>query len=343
MLIINILLILLFFIILFYDRRIIEGQSSNYTHLMDYTINDFYNTVVDSILNIKLDNSEINKYIFEDKITCKNSENRTINATQLKQYTEQISKNDNNNSNNNSVTNKNINNFFGYLGIEFTNNNFTDNNSNIKKVEDEKNTNNQIHLCDLVPMIYDENTSASLVSKITSSYGNCYDIEDPETNLNTINEFCKRDCSLIDYKINDCSIFQPVNINSCNQYKGDKDKIFFKKENGVYYNCEKNDQDIYEKKVCRPNNDIICNFNKTDLLKSCEETLNTKSGKKVSNKDHAEYSSSSYKLDNGETILKSINCQYDEKNNKVIDIIDNNILHCQNNMYGFEKYAGVCY
>ena len=212
-----------------------------------------------------------------------------------------------------------------------------------EKVEDKKETNNQIHLCDLVPMIYDENSSASLVSKITSSYGNCYDIEDPETDLNIINTFCKRDCSLIDYKINDCSIFQPININSCNEYNGDKDKIFLKKEHGLYYNCEKNEEDIYEKKICRPQNNIICNFKKTDLLTTCEENLNTKSGKKVPNKNYQEYSSSSYKLYNGEIILKSINCQYDEKDDKVKDIIDNNVLHCQNNKYGFQKYSGVCY
>jgi len=335
MLIINILLIFIFLIILFNDTTIIEGQNSNYEHLMDYTINDLYNTVVDNILNIKLNDGEMNKYIFEDKITCKNSDNITINGDKLNEYIKQVS---NNNNNNNSDNNENINNLFNYLGIKFS-----DNNNNISLEKDEKNIDDQIHLCNLVPMIYDENSSASLVSKITSSYGNCYDIEEPNSKLNIINELCKHDCSLIDYKINDCAIFQPINIKNCNEYKGDKDKIFLKKEHGVYYNCEKNDEGIYKQKICRPNNNIICNFNKTDLLKTCEENLNTNSGKKHSDKDHKEYSSSSYKLDNGETILKSINCQYDEKNDKVKDIIDNNILHCENTIYGFQKYNGVCY
>ena len=301
---------------------------------MDYTINDLYNTVVDNILNIKLNDSEMNKYIFEDKITCKNSENAIFNGGDydLNEYIKEFS----NNKNNDDSDTDNINNLFNYLGVKFAD----DNNTSLEK--DEK-INNQIHLCNLVPMIYDENSSASLVSKITSSYGNCYDIEEPGNKLNTINELCKRDCSLIDYKINDCDIFQPVNIKNCNEYKGDKDKIFLKKENGVYYNCEKNDEGIYKQKICRPNNNIICNFNKTDLLKTCEENLNTNSGKKHSDKDHKEYSSSSYKLYNGETILKSINCQYDEKNDKVKDIIDNNILHCENTIYGFQKYNGVCY
>ena len=336
MLIINILLIFIFLIILFNDTTIIEGQNSNYGHLMDYTINDLYNTIVDKIFNIKLNEKEINEYIFKDKIICKNSENAILNGDELNEYIKQVSNNKNND--NNSDNNENINNLFNYLGVKFS-----DNNNNTSLEKDEKKIDNQIHLCNLVPMIYDENSSASLVSKITSSYGNCYDIEEPGGKLNTINELCKRDCSLIDYKINDCDIFQPVNIKNCNEYKGDKDKIFLKKENGVYYNCEKNNEGIYKQKICRPHYDIICNYNKTDLLKTCKEHLNTNSGKKHPDKDHKEYSTSSYKLDNGKTILKSINCQYDKKNDKVEDIIDNNILHCENTIYGFQKYNGVCY
>ena len=56
MLIINILLILLFFIILFYDRTIIEGQSHN------YTLNDLYNT--DSLLNRIGDKYQIYAYTY---------------------------------------------------------------------------------------------------------------------------------------------------------------------------------------------------------------------------------------------------------------------------------------
>lgn len=334
MLIINILLIFIFLIILFNDTTIIEGQNSNYGHLMDYTINDLYNTVVDNILNIKLNEKEINKYIFENyKITCKNSENAILNEDNfdLNEYIKQVSKNNddseneniNNDDSENKNINENINNLFNYLNIKFTDNN----NTSLKK--DEKNIDNQIHLCDLVPMIYDENSSASLVSKITSNYGNCYDIEEPGSKLSTINELCKRDCSLIDYKINDCDIFQPVNIKNCNEYKGDKDKIFLKKENGVYYNCEKNNEGDYKQKICRPGEDIICNAEKTDLFDTC----------KGIEENPEIYSSSSYKLDNN-IITKSINCQ--KKNDKGVDIIDNNILHCQN-VNGFQIYNGVCY
>ena len=56
MLIINILLIFVFIIILLYEVNIIEGQNSNYKNLMDYTIYDYYNKIVDSLLNIKLNN-----------------------------------------------------------------------------------------------------------------------------------------------------------------------------------------------------------------------------------------------------------------------------------------------
>ena len=317
MLIINILLILLFFIILFYDRRIIEGQNVNDKYPMDYTIYDLYKTVVDSILNIKLNNDNINKYIFENEISCKNSENIILDLDNsvLNEYIKEISKSNKNNGN--------INNLFD---IKISKSN-SDN--NIKE-------DNEINLCELVPMIYDENSSASLVSKITSTYGNCYNKE-LNNNLNIIYTYCQHDCSLIDYKINDCSTFQPININSCDDYKGDKNEIFLKKENGVYYNCEKNDDNVYKQKVCRPHDNILCNSKKTDLLSSCEENLN-EDGKRKYDIDHRDYSSKIY----NETILK-INCQYDENDGKIKDVIDNNILHCENYIYGYNKYSGICY
>ncbi len=62
--------------------------------------------------------------------------------------------------------------------------------------------------------------------------------------------------------------------------------------------------------------------------------------------NHNEYSSSTYKLNDGTIIIDNINCQYDEKENKIKDIIDEHILHCEGDdatSIKYIKYSGLCY
>ena len=293
MLIINILLIILFFIILFYDLNLVEGQFSDDDGLEDIEMYNYSNLSTD--LNTIISEISISKYLgFDLKKVMKNYTSLCEDNVKLiddddiiESYNKEHKKKKNNNGSMNMVNiENNLNNILGKFNIQIENGH----ESTVKK--DINNSNKFIPtVCSLVDTIYDENNnlSDSLVKSITDEYGNCFTHE--EGGKNKFNELCEQSCHLQEDKLEVCNETSIDNLKNCEDYLKIKNHhrefIHIKKDNGLYYNCVPNTTQPdyhYEEKACIPKNNMckskfinpvegaVCNtFDTTNMVGKCED------------------------------------------------------------------------
>ena len=288
MLIINILLILLFFIILLYEVNIIEGQEENNTE-NDTEPNNFYNynnllSDYDNILS-KIDLSnyigfDIKDYMKKYNNQCKD-DNEELIPNELYDELKTIS-NVNMEMDVINVENE-FNNILSNFNIQIEN----DHGLSDKKELDNSNNNNlkKPKICSLVNTLYDENNNLpdKLTKYITDKYGNCFTTEGEDT----FRTECKKSCHLQEEKLEICQEKSIDDLKNCKDYLDYeyhyRTPIHIKKDNGLYYNCFLNisqPEAYYEEKPCIPKNNI-CKSNKVDPTGGSCEIFNasTMSGK----------------------------------------------------------------
>ena len=286
MLIINILLIILFFIILFYDLNLVEGQFSDDDGLEDIEMYNYSNLSTD--LNTIISEISISKYLgFDLKKVMKNYTSLCEDNVKLiddddiiESYNKEHKKKKNNNGSMNMVNiENNLNNILGKFNIQIENGH----ESTVKK--DINNSNKNIPaVCSLVDTIYDENNNLSdwLTKYITDKYGNCF----TRTGKNKFNESCKQSCHLQEDKLQVCSETSIDDLKNCEEYlkyeNNHRELIHIKKDNGLYYNCIPNTSQLdyhHEEKACIPKNNA-CKSRAVDFLKGgCETFASTMTGR----------------------------------------------------------------
>ena len=264
MLIINILLILLFFIILLYEVNIIEGQEENNTE-NDTKPNNFYNynnllSDYDNILS-KIDLSnyigfDIKDFMKKYNNQCKD-DNEELIPNEL--YDElKIISNVNMEMDVINVENE-FNNILSNFNIQIEN----DHGLSDKKELDNSSNNNlkKPKICSLVNNIYDENNNLpdKLTKYITDKYGNCFTTEGEDT----FRTECKKSCHLQEEKLEICQEKSIDDLKNCKDYLDYeyhyRTPIHIKKDNGLYYNCFLNISQpdaYYEEKPCIPKNNM---------------------------------------------------------------------------------------
>jgi hypothetical protein len=301
MLIINILLIILFFIILFYDLNLVEGQSIG-GESYDYgKIYSFYSLLTD--LNTIISKISISKYLGFDLHNAMKSHNslcydvdepisdefkyKNMHVVQtLAQNKKTILKNAKKSIINTENT---INSFLSPFKLEIKGGYDTSNTSNTD--EQILDNDDESNICSLVDTIYSNNgVSGSLVKSITDEYGNCFTHE--EDGKNKFNELCEQSCYLQEDKLEVCNETSIDNLKNCEDYlkivNHHREFIHIKKDNGLYYNCVPNTTQPdyhYEEKACIPKNNMCkskfinpvteggdCNtFDTTNMVGKCED------------------------------------------------------------------------
>ena len=280
MLIINILLILLFFIILLYEVNIIEGQEENN---LDNNVDNigFYNyrNLISDYDNI-LSKINLSKYLgidikkYMEKYNSQCSDNEELIEDKL--LNSRLEKNLNINMETGVINvESKINNILGNFNIQIEN----EHGLNEKNYNSNEELNNNIKkpkLCSLVNSIYDENSnlSSSLTNDIVNKYGDCFTTEGESKFQND----CKQSCHLQEETLETCSEFTVEDLKNCSEFKNipshQNNSIHIKK-NGLYYNCslvlDNNTlTSTYIEKPCIPKNNI-CNEKPIGASKTCED------------------------------------------------------------------------
>jgi len=313
MLIINILLILLFFIILFYNKNIIEGQEEDNqeTPKTPETLEseDFYNYAnflsdYNNILS-KINLSDylgldIKEYMKKYNNKCEDQNEELI----PNQIYDEMKSNSNINMETDIMTVENkVNNILGYFNIQIENEDeLSINNDNLNNNDD-----NIPKLCSLVNTIYDKNNNIpeSLINDITTNYGNCFTAEGEDI----FQTGCKKSCHLQEEKLEICNEDSIDNLKNCKDYLNHeyhyRTPIHIKKDNGIYYNCFFNTsqpEDYYEEKPCIPKNNM-CKSKKVDPTGGGCEMFNASMGGKC--EDYYMFQNDNY-----------YNCQLDPTNHE---------------------------
>ena len=216
MLIINILLILLFFIILFYNKNIIEGQGYdlyNYSYfLIDY----------DTILN-KINLSDYLGFDIKNYMKKYNNHCKDTNEDLVPNEIYNVIKNNSNINMETDIINveSKLNNILGYFNIQIENEDElsinNDDNNNDDNNNDDNVDNNIPKVCSLVNIIYNKNNNMpdSLINDITTNYGNCFT---SEGDSDTFRETCKKSCHLQEENLEICHEFGADNISNCSEF-----------------------------------------------------------------------------------------------------------------------------
>lgn len=262
MLIINILLIILFFIILFYDINLVEGQGvdDGSEDMRMYSFNDLL-TDFDTFIN-KINLSNYLGFDLKNFMETYNSQcvdtDEPISAEFKNQNLHEIVEDENiiNTEINILNTENIINRFVSPFGIEIKGDHDT---SNVNALSFEI---GRKSMCSLVDTIYNNNVSGSLVKSITEEYGNCFiESEGP----NKFIESCQQSCHLQEKKLPACHEHSRE-VQNCDELDGidnsHRELIHIKKDNGLYYNCVPDPDRLspgdphYEEKSCIPKNNM---------------------------------------------------------------------------------------
>lgn len=277
MLIINILLIILFFIILFYDLNLVEGQPSDdgLEGEEDVVMYNYSNLVTD--IDTIISKINLSKWLgFDLKKSMEEYNIRDSCADVDKPIPEQFKNNlkpfmvEEDMKEINSEINI-INSFLSPFKIEIKDD-YDPFETNYRS--DSETSFESSKLCSLVETIYNSNgVSASLVESITGKYGNCF-IKTPDTGNDFIN-FCKESCYIQENKLETCNQLSSTGVTSCTDYMSDSNitklPIHIQK-NGLYYNCSSEYKQVgaeiqYVETPCIPKNNKCAEenigFNKT--------------------------------------------------------------------------------
>lgn len=308
MLIINILLIILFFIILFYDINLIEGQSAavankNGSDTKLYNYNNLladFGTAINKINLSKYVGFDLKKVMRNYNSVCVDTDEpisdqlkkkkRAFQSASLAKSEDTILKN----AKKSIINTENIiNKFLSPFELEIKGGYDTfDTNEYILDNDDESN------ICSLVDTIYSNNgVSGPLVKSITDEYGNCF--TQSAGGKNKFSKLCEHSCHIQENKLEACHKQSIDNLKNCGDLKKYKnhfgESIHIKKDNGLYYNCVHKDiqssSPYYEEISCIPKNNmckkILLNpleggcqtFDITNMDGKCEDYYMFDSGK----------------------------------------------------------------
>lgn len=340
MLIINILLILLFFIILFYNKNIIEGQEveeneenegkeeNNFYNYANF-LSD-YNNILSKINLSDYLGLDIKEYMKKYNNKCEDQNEELI----PNQIYDEMKSNSNINMETDIMTVENkVNNILGYFNIQIEN----EHGLNINNDNLNNNLNNNIpKLCSLVNTIYDKNNNIpdSLINNITTNYGNCFTSEGKDI----FRKGCKKSCHLQEDNLEICHETSIDNLKNCKDYlnyeNNNRTPIHIKKDNGLYYNCLLNisqPEAYYEEKPCIPKNNM-CKSKKVDPTGGGCEMFNASMGGRCKDYHMFQYGkfyncqSDHTKHEEGtHACVKNINEHYNKSCiNDKIDVIDYN-------------------
>ena len=284
MLIINILLIILFFIILFYDINLIEGQgvTNNDPNVKNdesdkkmYNYNNLLTDFYTFINKINLSNYlgfDLKNVMEKYNSQCVDTD-EPISAEFKKQKIYEIVEDENiiNTEINILNTENIINRFLSPFKIEIKGDHDTFNTNEILDNADES------KLCSLVDTIYNNNNnvSGSLVKSITDEYGNCFTHKEGGTNK--FSKLCEQSCHIQEDKLETCVPLSFTGVTNCSEHINNVDNYLQPihiKKNGLYYNCsltyKQGAELTYIENPCVPKFNM-CKKLSIGFKKSCED------------------------------------------------------------------------
>lgn len=276
MLIINILLIILFFIILFCDLNLVEGNETageNYEEVQEYEAYSLIDFLGGLLLSLKQTNlskyldvdlgkfmAHYNSKCIDGRETIPEPFKKTLKPLMVEEDMKEI----------NSEKNI-INSFLSPFKIEIKDD-YDPFETNYRS--DSETSFESSKLCSLVETIYNSNgVSASLVESITDEYGNCF-IKTAGASNDFIDS-CKESCHIQENKLETCAVKSHNSVKNCSEYiptvfNHFKIPIHIEK-NGLYYNCSLTNLEgagkTYIENPCIPSN--ICKEHSMDVLDTC--------------------------------------------------------------------------
>lgn len=318
---INIILLILFFIILLWKSKVVEGQSDVpvFNILPGFLKDELIlyekekkddrpkETILDTLDEKGIyndpdqndNNSPLNKCVdSNDKITAENYKELGINSS---------TKNLKDKTKNRDITN------FNLFGINFVSDL---SNTDIPKSDSSK------KLCSLVDILYDKNTSMEVRNNISNKYGNCFYKSKLNNNNNQFENKCPKSCFKYLNELPDCNKYilsaskcPEINIDNINKHSFDLFNMAILPPNGnVFYNCVAPLEEIEKaestKSPSEMNNlsfDMIpqtCRFNNI-----CNPEKSVQNGKNSSCTTHSEeYCENLYEIDNKNGKTTTYNC-----------------------------------
>jgi len=339
MLLINIILLILFFIILLWKSKVVEGQSDvPVFNILPGFLKD------ELILYEKEKKDDRPKETILDTLDEKgiyNEPDQNVNKSTLNTCVDSndkifyknlgINSSPSQSTDTLQVENKNKDIFdFNLLGINFVGDLSDTDSSNNQSLINELSPTTPKDLCGLVDILYDKNTSMNVREKISSEYGDCFykkkvsaDGDGSIFNTGQLGNKCPKSCykytgilPVCNKYILNASTCPDLNASSAKTYGDDLFNMAIKPPNGnVFYNCVSPDEQTIQSKLNKaspsgkttlslPMNPQLCRFNNV-----CNPNPSVKNGKNFSCNTHSEeYCEDMYEIDKSPSGYKTTNC-----------------------------------